>query len=167
MPWFWESPPPPPPPTLLETLTPDLIKATGWIALVLSLLLTQMPTARSMAVMQTLTNSTYMMHFWLMGAMGGMNSQLVGVANGLLKYNAETSPTCKTLHKALPLVLIPLGSLFQKDYRFLGEDWLTEARREDEHLIAAKNCFITAAMYGGFLGLSVMCCMNNKRRGRM
>ena len=65
------------------------------------------------------------------------------------------------------VVLIPLGSLFQKDYRFLGEDWLTEARREDEHLIAAKNCFITAAMYGGFLGLSVMCCMNNKRRGRM
>ena len=32
-----------------------------------------------------------------------------------------------------------------------------EARGEDEHLIAAKNCFITAAMYGGFLGLSVMC----------
>ena len=44
---------------------------------------------------------------------------------------------------------------------------MTEARGEGEHLIAARNCFITAALYGGFLGLSVMCCMNNKRRGRM
>ena len=86
-------------------------------------------------------------------------------------FDCLTSPFCSICCGGLSVfaivVLIPLGSLFQKDYRFLGEDWLTEARREDEHLIAAKNCFITAAMYGGFLGLSVMCCMNNKRRGRM
>ena len=86
-------------------------------------------------------------------------------------FDCMTSPFCSICCGGLSVfaicILIPLGSLFQKDYRFLGEDWMTEARGEGEHLIAARNCFITAALYGGFLGLSVMCCMNNKRRGRM
>lgn len=35
--------------------------------------------------------------------------------------------------------------------RFLGEDWKTEAAGASEHVLAARNCFITAAIYGGFL----------------
>ena len=50
-------------------------------------------------------------------------------------FECLTSPFCSMCCGGLSVfaivVLIPLGSLFQKDYRFLGEDWLTEARRED------------------------------------
>lgn len=80
------------------------------------------------------------------------------------------SPMCSYLCAGLSsfaiVVLIGLGSLFQKDYRFLGEEWKTEANGEKEHEIAARNCFITAAIYGVFLGLSFMCCITNKARGR-
>ena len=76
------------------------------------------------------------------------------------------SYVCAGLSSFAIVVLIGLGSLFQQDYRFLGEDWKTEANGANEHEVAARNCFITAAIYGGFLGLSFMCCITNKARGR-
>jgi hypothetical protein len=76
------------------------------------------------------------------------------------------SYVCAGLSTFAIVVLLGLGSLFQKDYRFLGEDWKTEAAEANEHEVAARNCFMTAAIYGGFLGLSFLCCVTNKARGR-
>ena len=104
-----ESPPPPPPP-LFEALAPMLVTASGWVGFAMSLLLTQMPTARSIAVTQTCANLVYFVHFMLLGAVGGAASQVVGMVNGLLKYNAAI-PACKKLQKLLPVVLAPLGYL--------------------------------------------------------
>ena len=64
------------------------------------------------------------------------------------------------------VVLVGLGSLFQKDYAYLPEEWKVEGGPANQHEIAARNCFITATIYGVFLGMSFMCCVNNKARGR-
>lgn len=103
---------PPPPPTLLESVGLDVafvIWATGWIGFCLSLGITMIKKAQTMAFVQACTNFTYLVHYGLQGASGGAASQVVGVLNGVLKYNAATSPLAKTLHTYLPLALIPLG----------------------------------------------------------
>jgi|TARA_B110000977_G_scaffold4587_1_gene6485 hypothetical protein len=48
----------------------------------------------------------------------------------------------------------------------MPKDWKVEGGPSNQHEIAARNCFWTAVIYGGFLGLSLMCCVNNKARGR-
>ena len=70
--FFWAPPPPPPPPSLLEEWSPTLVWLTGWLGFVLTLAMTQAPTARVMAAMEVMTNSMYLGHFALQGAMGGL-----------------------------------------------------------------------------------------------
>ena len=81
-----------------------------------------------------------------------------------------TSPMCSYLCGWLSslaiVVLLGLSSLFKQDYAYLPKEWRVEGGPENQHEIAARNCFITAIIYGGFLGLSFMCCVNNKARGR-
>jgi hypothetical protein len=81
-----------------------------------------------------------------------------------------TSPMCSYLCAGLSslaiVVLLGLASLFKQDYAYLPKEWRVEGGPENQHEIAARNCFITAIIYGGFLGLSFMCCVNNKARGR-
>ena len=83
--------------------------ATGWAGFLLTLVLTQMPTARSMAMMEVVTTSMYILHYGMQRAMGGVASMALGCANGLLAYNSSTSATAKLLHKFLPVALIPLA----------------------------------------------------------
>ena len=59
-----------------------------------------------------------------------------------------------------------LSSLFNSNYPYMPKDWKVEGGPSNQHEIAARNCFWTAVIYGGFLGLSLMCCVNNKARGR-
>ena len=110
--WLWDPPPPPPPPpTLLDEWREEIIWAAGWLGFVLSLLVTQMPTALSMAVTQTLNNATFCLQYALLGAWGGCSTQVIGVTNGVLKIGAEGgSGLCKTLQKFTPFALIPLGA---------------------------------------------------------
>ena len=58
-------------------------------------------------------------------------------------FDCLTSPFCSICCGGLSVfaicILIPLGSLFQKDYRFLGEDWMTEARGEAAAAVAART----------------------------
>jgi len=81
-----------------------------------------------------------------------------------------TSPFCSYCCGGLSVfavvVLVGLGSLFQKDYAYLPEEWKVEGGPANQHEIAARNCFITATIYGVFLGMSFMCCVINKARGR-
>jgi hypothetical protein len=108
--WPWDAPTPPPPPTLLEEWSETLVWGTGWLGFCLTLCLTQMPTATSMAIMEVVTNAMYIAHYGLQGALGGLASQTIGMLNGLLSYNDENA-TAKMLHKLLPLSLLPLGWL--------------------------------------------------------
>ena len=48
--------------------------------------------------------------FVLLGAVPGAATQIVGMLNGLLKYNSD-SPMATTLQKWLPLTLAPLGMI--------------------------------------------------------
>ena len=108
--WPWDQPPPPPPPTPLEQWSESLVWATGWLGFVLTMAITQMQSPRTMAFMEVVTNSMYIAHFGLLGAMGGLASQTIGFFNGLLSYNSDI-PLCKMLHTLLPAALIPLGAL--------------------------------------------------------
>ena len=109
--WPWSSPPPPPPPTLLEEWSDDLVWALGWFGFCLSLLVTQMPTALSMAIVQTLNNLTFTLQYALLGAWGGFSTQVIAATNGILKIGAENGfGACKTLQRFTPLALIPLGA---------------------------------------------------------
>ena len=108
--WPWDAPPPPPPPTLLEEWTPLLISSTGWLGFMLSLINTQMPTAMSMAITQTMNNATYVVHFALVGAWSGLATQIIALTNGFLKIGAESgSSICTMLQRFTPLALLPLG----------------------------------------------------------
>ena len=108
--WPWDPPPPPPPPTLLEQYSEDIIWAAGWFGFCLSLLVTQMPTALSMAVVQAMNNATFTLQYALLGAWGGFSTQVIGCTNALLKVGAEFgSSSCKSLQKVTPFALIPLG----------------------------------------------------------
>ena len=110
--WPWESPPPPPPPpTLLEEWAPFIVWAAGWTGFCLSLLVTQMQTARSMAVTQALNNATFCLQYALLGAWGGFSTQVIGCTNSLLKIGAEGgSSLCQSLQRFTPFALIPLGA---------------------------------------------------------
>ena len=81
----------------------------GWLGFVLTLAMTQAPTARVMAAMEVMTNSMYLGHFALQGAMGGLASQAIGFLNGILSYRRD-DPICKGLHRMLPVTIPPLGS---------------------------------------------------------
>ena len=95
---------------MLEEWTPLLITSTGWLGFVLSLILTQVPTAMSMAVVQALNNAIYITHFALVGAYSGMATQVIACTNALLKIGAVCgSGACITAQKYTPLALIPLG----------------------------------------------------------
>mmetsp|Transcript_35823 Transcript_35823/g.94095 ORF Transcript_35823/g.94095 Transcript_35823/m.94095 type:complete len:205 (-) Transcript_35823:196-810(-) len=106
--WLWpEPPPPPPPPSPIEAWGPDIIWATGWLGFCGSLILTQLSTAKTLGFAQAINNVLFVIHFLFLGAWGGVASQVVGVANGVLKYHHENA-TCRKLHSFLPLALIPL-----------------------------------------------------------
>ena len=81
-----------------------------------------------------------------------------------------TSPACSYCCGGLSafavVFLLCLSSLFRSNYPYLPKEWKVEGGPDDQHLIAARNCFLTAVIYGGFLGASLMCCVNNKARGR-
>jgi hypothetical protein len=81
-----------------------------------------------------------------------------------------TSPACSYCCGGLSafavVFLLGLSSLFRANYPYLPSEWKVEGGGENQHEIAARNCFLTALIYGGFLGLSLMCCVNNKARGR-
>jgi hypothetical protein len=81
-----------------------------------------------------------------------------------------TSPACSYCCGGLSafavVFLLGLSSLFRANYPYLPSEWKVEGGGENQHEIAAEKCFLTALIYGGFLGLSLMCCVNNKARGR-
>ena len=110
--WFWNQAPPPPPPTFLEEWSEDILWATGWFGFCLSLLCTQMPTALSMAIVQALNNATFCIQYGLLGAWGGLSTQIIACTNALLKIGVEGggSGLCKTLQRVMPFLLIPLGA---------------------------------------------------------
>ena len=114
--WPWHPPPPPPPPpTLLELWSDDLVWALGWLGFCLSLVVTQMPTALSMAIVQTCNNVTFTFQYALMGAWGGFSTQVIAATNGFLKIGAENGVgACKTLQRFTPLALVPLAAATYK-----------------------------------------------------
>ena len=113
--YLWSTPPPPPPPTMLESYADSIVEVSGWVGFCLSLLITQMPTARSMAILQAINNFTYVIHFGMLGAWGGLSTQVIGVVNSLLKIGAEGgSSLCSSLQRFTPLALIPLGAYTYK-----------------------------------------------------
>jgi hypothetical protein len=57
-----------------------------------------------MAAMEVVTNSMYLGHFALQGAMGGLASQAIGFLNGILSYRRD-DPLCKALHRMLPVAI--------------------------------------------------------------
>lgn len=56
-----------------------------------------------------------------------------------------------------------LGVLLNNDYRYVGEEWKVPGM---DHKQAAANCFLTALVYAGFLGLSLVCCCANAAKKR-
>ncbi len=95
-------------------------------------------------------------------------AQLPRTMSGLV--SCLTSPACSVCCGGLSafavVFLLCLSSLFNSNYPYMPKDWKVEGGPSNQHEIAARNCFWTAVIYGGFLGLSLMCCVNNKARGR-
>ena len=115
--WLWSPPPPPPPPptSFLDVSSEDLIWATGWLGFLLSLAVTQMPTAMTTATVQMLNNATFCVQYALLGAWSGCSTQAVGVLNATLKIGAEKgSQRAKGLQKVTPFLLVPLGAITYK-----------------------------------------------------
>ena len=110
---WWTPPPPPPPPTLLESITDKdaLTHASGWAGFCFALLVPLMSSPKMMAMMQVMDNLTFYIHYSLIGAHGGAASQLMGLVNGLLKYNETNSTLCKHCLRIFPLALVPVGFL--------------------------------------------------------
>jgi len=63
------------------------------------------------------------------------------------------------------LIMSLLGLLIGGGYGFVGEWSDGEEITHDLQKEAAKNCFQVAAFYAFFLGLSLLCCLANKRKG--
>ena len=109
--WPWDKPAPPAPPplTFLELWTDSIVWGTGWLGFCLSLLVTQMPTTFSMALVQTMNNATYGVQYAFLGAWSGCATQAIAVTNGILKLGVEFGMSkCKTVQQFTPYALVPL-----------------------------------------------------------
>ena len=99
-----------PPQVLPDGWDVSIIWMTGWVGFCGSLLITQLRTAKALGGAQAINNMLFVIHFALLGAWGGVASQIIGICNGLLKYQSEI-PACKRIHAYLPLALVPLAAV--------------------------------------------------------
>eukprot|EP00928_Gymnodinium_smaydae_P013968 TRINITY_DN15063_c0_g1_i1.p1 TRINITY_DN15063_c0_g1~~TRINITY_DN15063_c0_g1_i1.p1 ORF type:complete len:176 (-),score=5.27 TRINITY_DN15063_c0_g1_i1:9-536(-) len=92
-----------------------IVQGSGWVGLILTLSVAWMPT-KTLACMCGLScNATYVFHYALIGAWGGIGSQVVGCCNQILGYLGNTYPKAKRAHQWLWLTLVPIAYLTAHD----------------------------------------------------